>query len=200
MSKETQYLPEELFVVDPSEADLKPGYIPERWMKISDAQVAVWQKALEQQIVERQTNQIEDETNAREALVQHHLDEYFLPPSFENGPYANKWHRNLNEILNRIIDLDGESLNLPEKDERITFSGGKLDKRFAILDYLRKKIFASLPEGQEFTENQIDDMFNNISQEQMRVLKQEIVSSGLLIQTKTSQERWQQVIKDSENK
>jgi hypothetical protein len=197
MSEESQNLPGTLFIEDPAEKDLKPGYIPERWIKIEEAQVAVWQSALEKQISERQQKQTEEERISRETLIQHHLDEYFLPPSFDNGPYANTWHRNLNEILNRIIDLDAESQNLPEKDERISFSGGKLEKRYAILDWLRKKIFTSLPEGQEFTEQQIDDMFNNITQEQMNVLRQEIINSGLLIQEKTSQERWQQAIEDN---
>lgn len=197
MPKESQYLPETLFIEDPAKKDLEPSYIPERWMKIVKAQVAVWQRALEEQISERQQKQTQEERISREALIQHHLDEYFLPPSFDNGPYANTWHRNLDEILSRIIDLDAESQNLPEKDERILFSAGKLKKRFAILDWLRKKIFASLPEGHEFTEQQIDDMFNNVSQEQMNVLKQEIINSGLLIQEKTSQERWEQAIEDN---
>ncbi|MBU0974456.1 DUF2087 domain-containing protein [Patescibacteria group bacterium] len=197
MMKKSRELPPELFIEDPKEKDLKPGYVPERWLNIENAQVAVWQQALEENISERKSEETEDALREREELIQHHLDEYFLPPSFENGPYANSWHRNLNEILNRIIDLEAESENLPEKDERITFSGGKLEKRFAILDWLRKKIFASLPEGAEFTEKQIEDMFNNISQEQMSILRQELINSGLLIQAKTSQERWIQTIEDN---
>ncbi len=67
------------------------------------------------------------------------------------------------------------------------------------MDWLIKQIISSLPEGEEFTERQINDMFNNISQKQMEVLKQQIIDSGLLIQPLTSHERWMQTISQSQS-
>jgi hypothetical protein len=190
----SEYLTKELFIKDPSEKELKPGCFPERWMKIIDAQVAIWQKILEQQIASRQQNQPEGEGTLRSDLIQSHLDEYFTKPSFKGGPYQNNWHKNLNEILISIIDLDAESLDLPDKDKRIDFWSEKLDKKSAILDWLRKKIFASLAKEQELTEKQINDMFNNISQEQMNALKQELINSVLHIKSMTAQQSWEQTI------
>jgi hypothetical protein len=103
----------------------------------------------------------------------------------------------LGEVLNRIIDDKNESATLPEKDERIIFSSGKLEKRSAVLGWLKEKIIISVPEGSEFTNNQINDMFNNIKQEQMATLVQQIVDSGLLIQTLTHKEKWEKAIADS---
>lgn len=197
-SSSTRYLPSQLFENNGSSVERNPMIPIWNPTKIIEAQLEAWYQALEKILVNRSVQETEENQIIREKLIQRHLEEYFLPPLDENGLFLAEAHASLYEILENILDLDAEFSNLPDKDERIKFISSRLEKRFAILSWIKTRIIASLPKGEELTDRQISAMFNNISQKQMQALKRVLVNCSLAIHTQTSGEKWRQKIDEAQ--
>lgn len=197
---EKQPLSDDLFIKNSAEQNLPSGQVRERRLKIIDAQVAVWQQELEQKLNERKSKQTEEENLANTDLLQRHIDDRFSPPSFENGPYANKRHLNFYELFEDIIDLDLDSELLSDKDQRITFPSFSFGKKGIILVWLRDQIQNNLEDDDKLRKKQLSDMFDNISQIQMNAITEQILQSGLTILSETFGEKWGRMVKESRDK